>query len=83
MPALLYHVARLISEKHLEKRCIPYIPYVAELKKKKIIQHDSRIMGVLSLFVSQTVAALREYILTLKSKVQVEELKHFEEKKES
>lgn len=53
MPALLSHAAWLVSEKHLEKRCVPYSPCIVELKKKKKIQHNYRIMGVLTLSLKQ------------------------------
>lgn len=53
------------------------------LKKNKKIQHNFRIMEVLTLFVYQTIAASRDYILTSKIKVHIEKLEHFEQERKS
>lgn len=47
---MLSYAAWLVLEKYFEKTCIPYITYLAELKNK--IQHYFRIIGVLTLLLS-------------------------------
>lgn len=55
---LLTHIEWLVSEKHLEKKLIPLIPYIDEFKKNKK-PHNFTIMEVLIMLVYQTISASR------------------------